>query len=391
MKKQKVIVNISSAQTVPNYLFIREMATSGDILWFISSHEYSNRVDWIVNTLKQSSPDQTYTTEQTVFENKDDETSWKSMQEQVSKNIDPSKEYVVNLTGGTKYMEFAIHELMAKLPNVRFYYIHHPFNHILSVDKESKELPIKYRISISEYFLLYNRKAENYGIKPHLSAQYTEKFFEHYVSLTEEDWNIINLIRTGNDPIDRKAGYRGKSIDLSTIEDTPGENEMRWPAIPGLNAFLKRHDFPIKDNKLSKSDNVYLTGGWFEEYVYNLVLKKVKPQDITLGLKIDTKDGNDLDVVFTKGNKLYVIECKTGFAKEVMLKEIVYKASAIVSMLRGISVNSYIFTMQDAANNRDKYAGICQNMNIQYIGRESILDKETMDSLIQNIINTSHD
>jgi hypothetical protein len=214
---------------------------------------------------------------------------------------------------------------------------------------------------------------------------------KHYVSFTEEDWNIINLIRTGKDPKAPQAGYRDREINLSTIENTPGKNEIRRPAIPGLNAFLERLDFPFKDNKLSKNDNVYLTGGWFEEYVYNLVLKKVKPQDITLGLKIDTKDGNDLDVVFTKGNKLYVIECKTGFAKEVMLKEIVYKASAIVSMLRGISVNSYIFTMQDAANNRDKYAGICQNMNIQYIGRESILDKETMDSLIQNIINTSYD
>lgn len=391
MKSQKVIVNISSAQTVPNYLFIREMATSGDILWFISSQEYSNRVDWIVNTLKQSSPDQTYTTVQTVFANKDDETSWKSMQEQVSIKIDPSKEYVVNLTGGTKYMEFAIHDVMAKLPNVRFYYIHHPFNYILTVDKESKVLPIKYRVNIREYFLLYNRKAENYGIKPHLPAQYTDKYIEHYAHFTEEDWNIIDLIRTGKDRYDRKAGYRGKSIDLSTIEDTPGENEIRCPAIPGLNAFLERHDFPVKDNKLSRSDNVYLTGGWFEEYVYNFISRKIKPRDITLGLKIDTQDGNDLDVVFTKGNKLYVIECKTGFEREVMLKEIVYKASAIGSMLRGITVSSYIFTMQDAGDNQEKYAGICKNMNITYVGRESFINENGMDLLAQSIINSSHD
>ena len=390
MKRQKVIVNISSAQTIPNYLFIREMASNGDTLWFISSQDYSNRVDWIENTLKNMSPDQTYTIVRTVFSNKDDETSWTSMQKQIGKNIDPSKVYIVNLTGGTKYMEFAIHDLMAKLPNVSFYYIHHPFNYILSVDKESAILPIKYRVGISEYFLLHNRKAENYGIKPHL-PEYTDKFIAHYAHFTEEDWNIIELIRTGKDPKDKKAGYRDRVINLSTIEDTPGDDEKRRPAIPGLNAFLDRYGFPVKDNKLDKSDTVYLTGGWFEEYVYNFISQKVIPQDITLGLKVDTKNGNDLDVVFTKGNKLYVIECKTGFAKEVMLKEIVYKASAIGSMLRGITVSSYIFTMQDAGDNQEKYAGICKNMNITYVGRESFLNEDEMDSLAQNIINSSHD
>ena len=83
---------------------------------------------------------------------------------------------------------------------------------------------------------------------------------------------------------------------------------------------------------------VYLTGGWFEEYVYNNLKNLVKTKKITdlhHSLKISYETNNattlekflgltksennqlyqELDVVFTDGNRLYVIECKSGRAE----------------------------------------------------------------------------
>ncbi len=97
------------------------------------------------------------------------------------------------------------------------------------------------------------------------------------------------------------------------------------------------------DNKFYTFDNwidfpKYITGGWFEEYMY----MQLKPfvdsgqiHDLRIGLEISFKDkkknnntsgmGNlknifgdtyqELDLVFTDGRRLYIVECKAGNVK----------------------------------------------------------------------------
>ena len=47
----RVIVNIISEQTIPNYLFIKEIFQPGDSLLFIASQKFSERIGWIVQSL----------------------------------------------------------------------------------------------------------------------------------------------------------------------------------------------------------------------------------------------------------------------------------------------------------------------------------------------------
>ena len=110
-----------------------------------------------------------------------------------------------------------------------------------------------------------------------------------------------------------------------------------------------------------------------------------------MSLNVDDNKGNELDVVFTKGNKLFVIECKTGFQKETMLKDIAYKASAINSMLRGLTVYSFICTMQNEDGRNEDYVKICKNMNIEYVGRNVLMNENERDDLFKNIVFLSHD
>jgi hypothetical protein len=94
----------------------------------------------------------------------------------------------------------------------------------------------------------------------------------------------------------------------------------------------------------------YLTGGWFEEYVYHLIKNNVAPDDIAIGVHIDgvteIKHNNELDVCFIKNNQLYVIECKSGIKSDSMFNEIVYKVSALKEVLLGLDCHSYIFSLK---------------------------------------------
>ena len=151
----------------------------------------------------------------------------------------------------------------------------------------------------------------------------------------------------------------------------------RKPGIPHLTSFLDKLLFvPEVKGVLNRYELEYLTGGWFEEYVYYLVKKSVKPDDITLGVKISRagiRHNNELDVVFTKRNKLFVIECKTGVQTERLFNEIVYKVCAIKEALLGVSCYSYIFSLKmDESNDLKR---IAENMDITFIDHAILTTK----------------
>ncbi len=106
-----------------------------------------------------------------------------------------------------------------------------------------------------------------------------------------------------------------------------------------------------------KWDNfaTYITGGWFEEYMYmqfEPYMKEGKIFDLRIGLEISFKDTKnnqnisgfgglrnmmgdtyqELDIVFTDGKRLYIIECKAGNVKS----EFVMKLQNIVRYFGGM-------------------------------------------------------
>lgn len=357
----RTIVSIISEQTIPNYLFIREMFQPGDHLMFISSKKMINRIEWIENTLNWRLCDPRHV----VLEKDGDEEDWASMTTQIEKALSEGEEYQVNLTGGTKYMALAVQSVFSHYKS-SFYYIPYPQNLILSAN-EPEAKPIAYRVSVEEYVHLYNQplKAAHGPIMP---KAYTEKYFQLFLAgWGKEIWEIIDKLRA----------YRDTKKCLS-IEEIESADKVKLPRIEGLKTFLDQISFE-NDGTLNKYQAQYLTGGWFEEFIYHRIKDILNPQNIMLGPKTSSTN-NDLDVVFTLGNKLYVIECKTGVEGRGMLNEIVYKASALKENLLGLSARSFIFSL---GQDNEMWSQAAKNMGITYYGRSTFVD----DNLFQGVMN----
>ena len=376
----KTIVSIISDQTIPNVLFIKEMFQEGDKLMFISSKKMELKVKWIVNALGMA--DTTHITN-IVLENTDDEERWNVMCNKIESYLSNNEKYFVNLTGGTKYMDFAVSEVFEKFDST-IYYIPYPKNYILS-PRSLDNILIKTRLSVADYLTAYNIPFKCKSITQ--GEEYTSSFYNLYVNgnLSDEEKNILDKLRVYRSG----KGSKGNPISIKELESREEDTEKK-PSINGLSDFLTRVNYPIKNNELSKYEIQYLTGGWFEEYVYFLINNRINPDDIQIGVEIQKSEStniNDLDVVFTKGNKLYVIECKTGVGSEGLFNQIVYKASALKEKLLGLSAKSYIFSLNPPIDDRLKSTAV--NMGTNYIDLSDFTDDEKMDKLFESIIKQS--
>ena len=244
---KRIIVSIVSEQTVPNYLFIKEMFQIGDELLFISSNKYADRIDWILQTLDYRNCKE----ERIVFPERGEE-KWIDMKTQLQEKL--SKDVL----------------------NSRFYYIPYPQNIILE-PSTNDAIPLKYRLDIKEYLSCYNVSfMEKYTVEERI---YTDSFYEKFLHGCL-DYNVIDLLR----------GYRNnKKVAIASIE-TCVATEKR-PQIPNLGSFLESINFPFQEKGfLTKPETEYLTGGWFEEYMYYLIKDRIQPQDIKLGVLIQRTD-----------------------------------------------------------------------------------------------------
>ncbi|MCH3924306.1 MAG: DUF1887 family CARF protein [Bacteroidales bacterium] len=363
-----VIVSIVSDQTIPNYLFIKQMINYGDELLFISSKEKEDKINFIEKTLNYKNCN-SYSL---ILK---DEENYKSMYEEVKSCIDKNKSYKVNLTCGTKLMAFAIKAAFEEYKNVVFFYIPSPKNIIINMNT-NENINIEDSVNIAEYMQLYNNGINSLKEPVVSDENYTNNFYNIFMNdkLSNKDYQIISALRA----------YRNvkHSINIEEIENIQEDEETEnKKKIEGLQEFLNKLNFPQKkEGMLDKCEIQYLTGGWFEEYIYFMIKNEIKPTDIALGLSLkNNTQQNDLDVVFTYGNKLFVIECKTGIDGEKIFNEIIYKSSSIQTILLGLSANSYIIncgTLGNKDGNKQRMSDITKNMKMKYYDKENLISNK---------------
>lgn len=374
----RTIVSIISEQTIPNYIFIKEMYEEGDKLLMIMSNDDKiiQKEQFIENTLNYPFKPTTI-----IFDNKGDEESWQAMQEKIVPYLNPDEEFLINLTGGTKYMALAV-EMIFSSYNSKYYYIPFPKNTILQLHSDNA-YDIAYRVSVEEYMGLHGLPVsasfitQSKAYAQHLLYMFTDKHFlqKHYMVL------------------EKLRAYRDTKKPLLIEELETREDTDKKPRISGLSSFLQYINFPLRDKcraKIDKYEIRYITGGWFEEYTYYLVEEKFKPTDIQLGVLIretQTTNMNDLDVVFTLGNKLFVIECKTGVGKQSLFNQIVYKSSALKETLLGLPGKSYIFSLSNAD---ERLYNIAKNMGVIYCDVTYFSENDKLESWVKNIQSYAH-
>ena len=364
----KIIVNIiDKSNPLPAYLFTKEYYEDGDELLFISTAEEVECIDLLKNQLKVDD-DQV---KRIIINRYQDNLLYERICRTIKSNLESEKQYYLNLAGGNRYMTLSVQHVFEEF-NTLFFYTQTRENQIVKTifdnsiyDDDDEIYPIKHRMTLKEYFGLYGLESD--VDQPRQMVQETS-FSQHMFTLFSQnllgqgDYQVMDILR---------EKYRGwKFLIISEIENPHKEH---LTPIPNLSKFLNYIGFiPEHKESLQSYEIDYLTGGWFEEYVYALIKNVLQPDDIAMGVHISNgiiKHNNELDVCFMKANKLFVIECKTGVASESYFNEIIYKVCALKEVLLGTS-NSYIFSLKKdhkgSWKKTAKYMGItfCDWLNL---------------------------
>ncbi len=231
-------------------------------------------------------------------------------------------------------------------------------------NNDDEIIQIKHRVSIEEYLRINDIGCALQS--PTQPQEYTKHFLELFTQnhFSNNDYGVIEALR----------GTKNSFVKYEQIE--------------GLKGFIDYIGFmPLQDGGLTGEEVKYLTGGWFEEQIFHAVKSIIAPDDIATGVVIQRKENrnndiNELDVVFTLNNRLFVVECKTGVGRAGLYHEIVYKACALREALLGMRSNAYIFSLND--DSRDRLKITARNMDIVYCDRTFALQPSKMKNLFCN-------
>lgn len=380
---RKVLVSLVSKQTIPNIEFINEFREKIDCYLFISTDFMENSKMDRTNCILKGAKLQKDESEIIIVK----EDSINDIEKKLNK-LSKDDKYIVNLTGGTKIMSIATYNYFNS-QNADIYYKPIRTNQILSVKDESLVKNIQSKISVLDYLTSYgidiNKKTD---FKKFIDIEITNSIFYKFLK-GQFNFKIIEKLRTKYRP-------KKKNFKIYNIEQTENE-QLR---IDGLANFISELGFTDKTNEdsiIAKKEINYLTGGWFEEYTYNYFKEKLELEnsEIELGVHLKKSENvldNDLDVVFTYNNILYVVECKTAMALKgkvstSLFNETIYKASALRAKF-GLTVKNILFTLSNMTNPEIDYIERAAAMNIQLYDRKFFIDISKLDELINLIKKT---
>lgn len=220
-----------------------------------------------------------------------------------------------NLTGGTKLMYAGAINACRKLGGVPFYVGGKDLTIVYLNDFETEPLKLIQKV---DSFILLN--SNGLGISDQGRTGADE---EDSINMTDEMWKAkdhINKLYYDVQQMKRRECYYSLSLER------PNKPELNALAEGPFCISTKLIDYAFEDGTQFAK---YILGEWFEEYVYNHLyplFEKGKILDIRHGIKVDfspeilDKNANhkiyqEMDVVFTNGKKLYIVECKTGPAE----------------------------------------------------------------------------
>ena len=379
----KTLVNIIAREhPVAAYLFVKEYFEEGDKLLFVAAREDFERITPLVKCLGIDPG----VVERIILRRDADKYTYERICRIIQNALKKNEQYYVNLAGGTRYMALSVQYVFSNF-HAKFYYVQTRENLIVKTifnnsifDNDDEIYPIRYKMRLGEYFDVYGltNDAEQHS-QPQFEESMTQRMFELFSQrkLNSSDYRVLDALR---------EKYRNwKSLDIHEVETTV--NDTMIP-IPNLSRFLNFIKFtPSQQGFLQKNEIEYLTGGWFEEYVYHLIKTHVNPEEMAIGVHIDgcveIKHNNELDVCFIKNNQLYVIECKSGINSDSLFNEIVYKVSALKEVLLGVDCRSYIFSLKkDPSGDLKK---IARYMDITFCDFDVLTKEEKLQKALKKM------
>ncbi len=346
----RILVNIIGGQTQPNILLAKEL------------HQGTGPIDKLVLVHSQSTKVQAERTQDACAEMGSEvihvqvvEDNLIDIQQKLTQQVqlEDEDEVYVNITGGTKIMAIGVYDFFIKY-NARILYVSLGRNNYDQIFPRirNKTVEFRYALDLQEYFKGYGVKIVNPANLHSLvkTGESTRAFFARAVGFRPQDWESIDLIR---------QGYAGKGYRGRTVRRNEGKDEAEMALRDNIFTFLENIGFQTEiPDVLSKAETKYLTGDWFEEYVY-LQLKDLlglSPRHWGLGLQINIgKEGtdavpNELDLAIMHRNDLHLIECKTRLITtdgSNIITDTLYKVDSLRTKF-GLNVKAFLFTLAGA-------------------------------------------
>lgn len=335
---KKILVSLVSDQTIPNILAIHHFRP--DELLFITTDKMEAKCKTvaIMKTVHLLGLNFTEAAVQKMVVKEDSILDChRKIEEWMNGREDG--EFIINFTCGTKIMSIAVYEYFKDYGS-RMIYIPIPKNeYITPFPKKSATLPepLPLRLSVTHYLAAYGLKVTNASkLKEYRRDAATRSEVAVFiVSNYERLKTLLGLLG------DRLRKYRDdKGFDFSLVYEQATKEEV------GLFSLLDiDYDGVTISRKLTRSEIVFLTGGWLEEFCLNEILKVTDIDDVVIGLKLMNKQGsdNEFDVMFTKDNSLFVVECKSLDQNDDKKTDALYKIGALQKEF-GLRVESFLVT-----------------------------------------------
>lgn len=314
LEEYDIVFHLFGEQRMPSLLGILQFQTKKHV--FVNSQQYPAKI------MKQFLGDSNF---DELKVNPFDPSDVKEKIVKYLENLSSYKSIGFNLTGGTKLM----------------------YAGALAACKKINATPFYFDIISDKVIFLDDFK--NQDIKPITSVETFITLNSNDLSVSKKGhWNQIqNINQEGRKELTMYLWKYRSKISKLYRSIIPYVDDRQKFSIYKNNIhieYTKNYDVTIKiENKAFTFSNwrdfpVYITGGWFEEYIYiqfEPLLQNKIIYDLRIGLEIAFKDKRmqknafelsdlkniigdtyqELDIVFTDGKKLYIVECKAGNIK----------------------------------------------------------------------------
>ena len=358
MEKQRTLVCLVSAQTLPNFLFIKEMYIPGDRILLITS---KGGMEQHATHLEEALGWANATIHRHTFSEKGLEDNFQAMSKELSTILIEGVHYVVNLTGGTKLMSLALYKQMERMAERELYYM--PYPRMLFCQLEGEDVEVTTHLSVADYFALYGIDFKSSHSGCTASKETAKHFFLYFTTCPKSEafFSAMDLLRVLRDK---------KQVILADHD--------------GVMPVVKFFQYQThEEGKLSRKEVEYLTGGWFEEWTYYTLKEHwgVADDCISINAHISIQNRqNELDVAMVLNNALYIVECKSGIDGRRMLSEILDKANSIKALTRSLSAESVLYALVE---DNDDWRKTAQAVGIRYVDKTSLLDENKRYSFVK--------
>jgi hypothetical protein len=361
-----LLVTLISDQTIPNVQFIKDKQDENTCFLFVSTQKMEEKgvKSWITKVCNIGE-DKTITIVVDQFSLNDIENKLNEL------NYDDYDKLIVNVTGGTKIMSHAVTEFFKEFA-AEIYYLTGVGNTILQVHPKTKQSVrlLTNQINLDEYIRSHGFEMRE-GKFSGISFEYTRQFFDLFLTVENCYSSVFVKLREL-----RNEGK--KKYNVNTVER--------------LSDFLNEIKFPLSNINtqiIIRSEIKYLTGEWFEEYIYYRIKQELNLADenIKIGVTLSKNNTeNEFDVTFLYKGNLYTIECKTSIINNEnnLMLETIYKATALQKNL-GLYSKSNIFTLSSKENKEVKEAHLERGklFNVDVFCREDIIHCESIIQLLR--------